>query len=472
MSHILFVQSQTFAYPGLYYICGALRTAGHTYKILISENSFLVKKYISTHKPAVVGFPCMTGMHRKILEIAKGIKQDFPECLTLLGGIHPTLYPEIIDDPNVDILCRGEGEKAVVELLDSIDLGNLNYSIENLSFKIGNQIKHNPMRPLINPMDSLPFPDYSIYQDMDVLSADTFPMVYMARGCPFSCSYCHNSSQRTLYKGLGKYVRTFGVKRILDEVEAALKCYPQARAVMLGSDTLGTDLDFLTDLLTGFHRRFRIPYTCLIRPEFINEKLAKLLKKTKCHMIAFGIESGSERVRRELLNRKYTNADIINSATILKKYNIRFRTYNIIGFPSETHAEMLATLKLNLKIKPDFPWISIFTPYPGTRLAEFSINRGYLAKDFNYDHVPTSFFNDTLLKNVDRNFILNFHSLFQALVLWPFLYPVLKRFLTVKHNKLFRFVFKTVYAYTCIRSENRSVASFLGLALANRKLFR
>ena len=189
-------------------------------------------------------------------------------------------------------------------------------------------------------------------------------------------------------------------------------------------------------------------------------------------MIAFGVESGSERVRRELLNRKYSNSEIVRAAAILKKYAIRFRTYNIVGFPSETRAEMLATLNLNLKIRPDFPWISIFTPYPGTRLAEFSINRGYLSKDFNYDQVPTSFFNDTLLKNVDRNFILNFHSLFQALVLWPSLYPVLKRFLTAKHNNLFRLVFKAVYAYTCIRSENRSVASFLGLALANRKLFR
>ena len=112
MSHILFVQSQTFAYPGLYYICGALKAAGHTYKVLIAKTSYPVKKYIFAHKPAVVGFPCMTGMHREVLRIAHDIKQDFPECLTLLGGIHPTLYPETINNPNVDFLCRGEGEAA------------------------------------------------------------------------------------------------------------------------------------------------------------------------------------------------------------------------------------------------------------------------------------------------------------------------------------------------------------------------
>ncbi len=472
MGHILFVQSQTFAYPGLYYICGALKAAGHTYKVLISAKAAPVKQYIATFKPAVVGFPCMTGMHRKVLEIAQGIKQDFPECKTLLGGIHPTLYPEIINDPHVDYLCRGEGEAAVVELLDAMDAGKPSDAVRNISYKAGHEVRHNPMRPLADPLDDLPFPDYSIYRHVPVVSADTLPMVYMTRGCPFSCSYCHNSSQRTVYRGLGRYVRTSGVARILDEVEAALQSYPQARAVLLGSDTLGTDLGFLTALLTAFHARFNIPYACLIRPEFINADIAGLLNKTNCHMIAFGLESGSERVRRGLLNRKYTNAEIIQAAAILKKYKIRFRTYNIIGFPSETRQEMLETLELNLEIKPDFPWVSIFNPYPGTRLAEFSMNRGYLPGDFNYDCLPPSFFNDTLLQNVDRNFILNLHSFFQLIILLPRLYPVLEKLLAVKHSKLFRLVFKAVYAYTCIRSENRSFASFVGLALANRKLFK
>jgi len=83
-----------------------------------------------------------------------------------------------------------------------------------------------------------------------------------------------------------------------------------------------------------------------------------------------------------------------------------------------------------------------------------------------------SFFNDTLLKNVDRTFILNLHSFFQLMILVPFLAPLLKYLLKFPHNSVFKFIFKGVYSYVCIRSENRTVFSFLKLALANRKFFK
>ena len=189
-------------------------------------------------------------------------------------------------------------------------------------------------------------------------------------------------------------------------------------------------------------------------------------------MIAFGIESGSERIRRDLLRRGYPNKQIMQAAGLLKKYGIRFRTYNIIGFPTETPAEMMETLRLNLEIKPDFPWCSIYTPYPETKLSEYSVAHGYLDKNFTYDDVPLSFFNDTVLKNVDRNFIVNLHSFFQTMVLFPSLTPLLKYLLRIPPNRVFRFLFKAVYSYVCIRSENRTVVSFLKLALANRKFFK
>ncbi|MDT8285234.1 MAG: hypothetical protein RQ767_06875, partial [Thermovirgaceae bacterium] len=179
-----------------------------------------------------------------------------------------------------------------------------------------------------------------------------------------------------------------------------------------------------------------------------------------------------ERIRHNLLKRRYTNEKIIHVAGLLRKHGVRFRTYNIIGFPTETHAEMLETLDLNLKIKPDFPWCSIYTPYPETDLTDFAISQGYLESSFNFDAVPVSFFNDTILANVDRNFILNLHSLFQATILFPPMKRWLKYLLSLPHNSAYRFMFKAVYSLTCIRSERRSPWSYLKLALANRRLFR
>jgi radical SAM superfamily enzyme YgiQ (UPF0313 family) len=472
MARILFTQLQPYAYPGLYYICGALKAAGHKYEVIAGNNFEYMADRVRVFEPDLIGFPCFTGIHRDVLAVAARLKNEFPRCKILLGGIHPTLFPQIIKDKSVDFVCRGEGEQPICELLDALAAGAKTYDIPNISWKENGKIHENEMRPLVDPLDSLPFPDYSIYSAIPSIAGDTYPAVFMIRGCPFSCTYCHNSNQRKIFSGKGKYVRAFSVERILAEAESVLRFYPKARAIFLGADTLGNDMAWLTELLTKYRARFKLPYTCLIRPEFINENLVKLLKETNCHMLAFGVESGSGRVRRELLGRNYSNQQLLDAAALLKKYGIKFRTYNMIGLPTETREEMIETLKLNIKIRPEYPWCSIFTPYPETKLSELCIENGFLDDDFTYDDVPTSFFNGSVLKKVDNNFILNLHSFFQLSVMFPSLYPVVSRFLVLPHNRFFRYVFKAVYSYVCIRSENRSVYSFLRLALANRKLFK
>lgn len=472
MARILIVQTQQFPYAGIYYICGALKSAGHEYKVLASNNYNLIKENIQKYKPAIIGSPCLTGMHKEILKIAACIKKDFPNIKIMLGGIHPTLFPQIIDDENIDFICRGEGEYPVCELLDALDSNNTSFDVPNISWKKDGQTYHNEMRPLIDPLDSLPFPDYSIYSKFPSIANDTYPAVFMTRGCPFSCTYCHNSNQREIYKGKGRYVRSFSADRIVSEVASAIKYYPKTRAVFLGADTIGHDMKWLKELLTKYNSKFNIPYTCLIRPELISKELVELLKKTNCHMIAFGLESGSSRVRKELLKRFYTNDQIIEAAKLLKKNSIKFRTYNIVGLPSETPEEMLETLKLNMEIKPDFPWCSIYTPYPETKLSEYSMLNGYLDKDFSYNDVPLSFFNDTILKNVNRDFILNVHSFFQITVLFPKLFPIVKLLLNTAHSRLYKIIFKAVYSIICVKSEKRSIISFAKLAYVNRKLFK
>ena len=472
MSRILFIQTQQYAYPGLYYICGALKAAGHQYKVHAGNRFDVIAKHVKTFNPDVIGFPCLTGLHKEVLEIAALIKKAFPACKILLGGIHPTLFPQIVYNENIDFICKGEGEFPTCELLDAIDAKLDTFNIPNITWKRDGIAIENEMRALNDPLDSLPFPDYSIYSNHPVIANDSYPTVFMTRGCPFSCTYCHNSNQKQIYKGKGKYVRSFSFERIMEEVQSALFHYPKTRAVFLGADTLGTDFNWLSNLLHLYSSRFNVPYNCLIRPEFINNEIAKLLKETNCYTVAFGVESGSERIRKELLNRNYTNQQLIQAANVLKNHKINFRTYNIIGFPTEKKSEMLATLELNLKIKPNFPWCSIYTPYPETKLSEFCISEGYLEKNFNYDDVPLSFFNDTILKNVERDFILNLHAFFQTIVMLPFLYPLLKKMLETPHNRFFKIIFKVVYSYVCIKSERRSFYSFLKLAIANRNFFK
>ncbi|MBF0161295.1 MAG: B12-binding domain-containing radical SAM protein [Magnetococcales bacterium] len=473
MAHVLFLQFQSFAFPGLYALCGALRDAGHTYRVEIIRDPEQAPQVAAVHQADWVAFPCMTGIHREIVRAARQIKQALPQIHTILGGIHPTLAPEIVQEPGVDFICRGEGEAPLVALIEAVAQGMEEITVANISWKKPDgHVVHNAMRPLTADLDTLPFPDYGIYRHLPVIAGDSYPAVFMTRGCPYACSYCHNSNQRQLYRGLGPYVRTLSVPRILEEVAALRIHYPAARAIFLGSDTLGRDMLFLNALFTGFHQRFAMPYTCLIRPELVTEELAALLKKTGCHMIAFGIESGSERVRRQLLRRRYHNEQVLQAAQHLRTQGVRFRTYNIVGFPSETPEEMLETLALNHQIRPDFPWCAIYTPYPGTQLAQFAIENNYLKSGYCYHDTPLSFFNDSILTGVNRDFIRNLHAWFQILVLIPRLLPWVRPLLFGPYRPIYRWVFKGVYAWVCLKSENRSLFSFIRLALTNRRQFR
>jgi anaerobic magnesium-protoporphyrin IX monomethyl ester cyclase len=469
----LFIQLQRYAYPGMYSVCGALKEAGVRYDVLVSNEVAAIVERIRSYRPDVVAIPCMTGPHRAVLRAAALVKRTSPDVKVLLGGIHPTLVPEIIEDDHVDFLCRGEGEEPVVELMRALATGATRFDdVQNLSWKAGDEIVHNPLRPLVEPLDLLPPADYSIYRDDRVLTTDTLITIPIARGCPFSCSYCHNSKKRELFAGLGHYVRTMSVDRVLDEVEAALIHYPRATAVDLAADTLGADLPYLSELFTRYSSRFDIPYVCRVRPEFINDDLARLLADTHCHMAAFGIESGSERVRKELLGRTYSNEHILDGARLLRKHGIRFRTLNVIGFPTETREEMLSTVDINVEAKPAFPWCSIFTPYPRTELTDYAIEHGYLAADFDFDDVPISFFSDTILRGVDRDFIRNLHALFQTLVLTPSLRGALEPLLSRPHGRVHRLLFSPMYSWILARSERRSVRNILQIGIANRKMFQ
>ncbi|MCW8915411.1 MAG: B12-binding domain-containing radical SAM protein [Magnetovibrio sp.] len=472
MGKVLFIQTQKYAYPGLYYLCGALKEAGHEYQVIHALKLEEAASVIDEFQPDLIGYSCMTGAHKAILELSSEIKAKYPNVPIVLGGIHPTLYPDVLKHPAISFICKGDGEAALVELTDAVCAGEQDFHIFNIHHKdAAGDIVEMPMRPLTSVMDELPFPDYSVYRKISEIAADEYPMVYYERGCPYTCSYCHNSDQRALYKGLGKYVRRFSVDRIIAESKAALESYPKSRTLLLGADTFGAKKDFTRELLTRFKDEVGVPYTCLVRPELVTEELAKMMAETGCHMVAFGVESGSERIRTKILGRKYSNAKVVEAAKILREFGVSFRTYNIVGFPSESREEMLETLELNLKIRPEFPWASIYTPYPRTELADYCVEHGHLSPDFSFDDVPLSFFNDTILENVDRSFIRNIHAFFQLFVLMPFLYPVFKWLLYVPHNPVFGFIFKAVYSYVCVRSENRTIWGFLKLAFGNRHMF-
>jgi len=464
MAKLLMIQIQPLPYAGTAYLNGALKSKNHNFVLYVSNNIKNILSKISDEKPDMIGFPCMSSIHKEILSISKKIKEKY-NIPIILGGSHPTLFPEVIEDKSIDIICRGEGEFALIDLMDAIDKNEPYINIKNLWVKFDNKIYKNELRKLVEPLDDIPLIDWSCYNNK--ILENSPPIVFLIRGCPFSCSYCFNKSTRDLYNGLGKYVRYFSVERSILEIKQALNYFSKS-PVLFTSDSFGIDIQWMDNLLKEYSKITKLPFVLLLRPELATKKCIDILCKYNCFSVAIGVESGSESIRKNILNRRYSNQDLIDLANELHKHNIKFRTYNMIGLPYESEKDIWETIDINIKMKTDFPRGAIFTPMPNTQIVDIAKNGGYLDNDFNFDSIPTSIFQTTILKDVDNNMIKNLLYFFQTLIIFPKSKFLIKRLIKMKSNILFKYWFYFVYAYLHMKSEKRALIPYIKYLFKNR----
>ena len=186
----------------------------------------------------------------------------------------------------------------------------------------------------------------------------------------------------------------------------------------------------------------------------------------------FGIESGDEAVRNGLLKKGVSDEDIHRTAGLLRKYSIRFRTYNMVGLPNETMEQALRTVRLNAEIGTDFPWCSIFRPFPGTELGRFVEEQGLLTRPLEEAQQP-SFFKDSMVRSDNSEGLANLQKLFYYGVKFPRLIPLIKRLVRLPSNRLFDFLFLVAYAISLYGSENLTIREVVSIGLRNvRSFFR
>jgi radical SAM superfamily enzyme YgiQ (UPF0313 family) len=425
---------------------------------------------IREEKPDIIGFSCMTGIHSDAVKIADSIKRVYPGIPIILGGPHPTFFPEIIEESCIDIVCRGEGEEVIGEIMDALNEGWEDGSkkirlFKNLHVKINGEIIKNPQRPLIDPLDNLPMLDWSCYKNTIILTAS--PVVLPIRGCPYNCTYCFNDGYKTLHKGLGKTIRALSAERAVEEIKETIKVFAK-NPVIFNSDTFGIDIAWMKSFLQKYSENVNLPFVVLLRPELATENVISTLAEYNCYCVAIGVESGSERVRKDILNRNYSNELLFSVAERLHKYGIPFRTYNMLGLLSETEQEIWDTININIKMKADFPRAAIFTPMPGTRMTAQAIKKGYLDFDFSYDDIPKTILEKTVLKNVDADKIKNYMYFFQTAVLFPKAGKLISKLVNYRPNIFYKIWFYFVYVYLHRKSEGRSLFSYIKYVLANR----
>lgn len=466
MKKFLMIQIQSAPYCGTAYLNAAAKTHGHQFILCLSTDKNIILETIKKEKPDIIGFSCLSCFMKQTLAICGEIKKEYKKIPIILGGPHPTLFPDVIHEPSIDIICRGEGEFTLIDLLDLMDKNKSYVHIKNLWVKTKTKIWKNPLRPLIYPLDLAPVIDWSCYKNTPVLRYGS-PTVFLIRGCPFSCNYCFNATTRELYHHLGPYVRHFSVKRSLQEIQAALEAFPP-NPVIFSSDSFGIDLPWMDELFREYTKMSTRPFCILMRPELTTPACIQILAKYKCFSISIGVESGSQRVRRDVVQRNYTNAYLLSMAKCLHKYHIKFKTFNMLGLPTETEDEMWETIHINVLMKPEYPRAAIFTPFPGTTIVDIAKKYGYLNQDYNFDDLPPTILDRTVLKKLNAEHVQNTLFFFQTAIKFPALIPLIKKLIHCKPNILFRLWFYLVYAWLNGESEKRSLITYIPYLYANR----
>lgn len=420
---VAFIQKKPDCSLGYMYIASALKHEAEC-QVFIEAFEYDLLDAVEKYNPDILAFSAFTGDYKDLLLINQQIKKR-RNILSLFGGPHPTYNPELILEDGVDGICRGEGERAMLDLVKALKKGEDYYKINNFYFKNKNtEIIKNDLRDLNNDIDSYAFPDrniYSKYFHIKDFKNNIIKRVISGRGCPFSCTYCFNHALRKIYANKGNYVRVRSVKNTIDEL-AAIKTEYDPVDFDFVDDIFGMEYNWLTEFSAEYKKNINLPFSCLSHLNFINEEYVSFLKEAACKLVSIGIETGSETFRIKILKRNYGNDQIYKATDILHKYGLCFYTFNILLLPGETLALALKTLKVNLRCRPFGSEVLLYQPFPGTDLASYAAHKGY------YDSVlkliPDNLFTSSVLINKQKKLIIRLFHLFQFVAKFRYFYPL------------------------------------------------
>jgi radical SAM superfamily enzyme YgiQ (UPF0313 family) len=364
---------------GISYISSFLKQHGHRIRLIVlseilgKRNENIINTYFKKFYPGLICFTAVASEYRFIASIAKYIKCHYQDIYLLMGGPHASLNPEEIILDDFDALCIGEGENPTLELVSQLEKNILPSGIPNFWIKHGAKIQKNPVRQFLQELNDLPFPDREIWLEWIEEKEVSKCCVLLGRGCPFQCTYCCNHAFNKL--AAGPYVRYRSPDNIVQEIKEIATRFPQMKEVYLEVETITINKNWAIELcfkLKLFNSTLNHPLSfgtnVRVTPNVNLENLFAAFKSANFRFINIGLESGSERIRREILRRNYSNQDLVNNVKLAKKHGLKVCLYNMVGLPGETMADFMETVRINRFCLPEWHLTSIFYPYPGTDL--------------------------------------------------------------------------------------------------------
>ncbi|MDD5644829.1 MAG: radical SAM protein [bacterium] len=362
----------------------------------IKEKSYTEKAFlrdVADFCPDIIMLTATTFNRFDCFRTANILKTALKDVPLVMGGIHATFTAEdtLSHVKAIDILCRGEGEKTIVELLDKLGGDGIKISttaletINGISYRRGNEIVHNPEREFIKDLDELPMSAHHLLEIEDykqVLPWLDIPaaLVMTSRGCPARCSFCSTSVM------WGLKIRCRSPENILDEIEHLFDKYG-AKGVWFFDDTLTFNRAHIEGLLSEINKRgMKFPWYCEIRVDTVDFDRLKRMKEAGCYYVSFGIESASENVLKNI-NKGINLRQVENVMSWCKQLDLKTKAFFLSGHPGETYGEAEETLNFYNKNRRNFDIARFSTGVsilPGTEVERFALENGCIPENFRW----------------------------------------------------------------------------------------
>lgn len=346
----------------------------------------------------IICFTCTSPQYEHGLKIAKEIKKE--NNLIVFGGVHASVLSDLVfKEDSIDIVVKGEGEKAMLKIVEQADK----------EMKITKKIYE---IDYIENIDDIPFPDrkaiknerniQKAYKDNNI----RITSILSSRGCPFNCSFC---SSRGIW---GRVSRLRSPLNILSEFENLINEW-NIEFIKFADDTFTINKQRTIDFCKlKLEKGISTPYGVNAHVNMVDEESLKYLAKSNCEELWYGVESGSPKILKDI--QKNTNLDKIKEVfRLTKKYGMKTRAYFLLGAPNETIEDIKMTEKLCDEIKPDIVGFTLLAPYPVNEYFDYEIMKNWdwsAFDEYNNDWVKTKTLSNQQLKQEQKRLIEKYQN--------------------------------------------------------------
>lgn len=356
----------------LCYLAAYLRERGHNPAIcdldLARNPEEALQRALRNHRPQLVGFSSYTPNVELAAMYAAMVKRDLPSAAIVLGGFHASALPEqtLCEFSTFDYVVAGEGEQTLVELADAlrnkVDLS----SVRGLAFRREDSVCRNEPRPLIEDLDSLPFPARDLVplaryvpDPGNYWQLPSTGILY-SRGCPYHCAFCSKS----VFNDRIRYRRD---ECFIAEVNHCIDRHG-IHDFRLEDEAPTINIKRMQSLCEAIlANRRTITWNCYSRVDTIDEPTMRLMRRAGCHHITYGIESALPATLARI-DKKLDPAKAAETVRLTKQVGIECKANFIIGFPWETAEDMREVVRYAKRISPDLVTFNLFKPLPGSQL--------------------------------------------------------------------------------------------------------